>query len=118
VTRPFVKIPWSMVTEPIWGNDRLLARWIRASADEDRQRRWKRRAYIPPNIWRVILEAFGYRCAYCGTTGPLERDHRVPITKGGTDDPANIVPACKPCNVRKGAADPADWPLLINRRVA
>ena len=41
-------------------------------------------------------------CAYCGESKPLTRDHKIPITRGGTDDITNIVPACMRCNSRKG----------------
>lgn len=30
-------------------------------------------------------------------------EHMLPRSKGGTDDPANLARACKPCNSRKGA---------------
>ena len=31
-----------------------------------------------------------------------EVDHVIPVAKGGTDDPSNLVPACGPCNRAKG----------------
>jgi 5-methylcytosine-specific restriction endonuclease McrA len=44
-------------------------------------------------------------CAYC--TNPLfgagHQDHVVPVSKGGAHAPFNIVWACEPCNLRKGA---------------
>ena len=57
-----------------------------------------------------------HSCAYCGApaTGP---DHVIPKSKGGTDDPSNIVPCCPKCNQHKAhrtvaefIADPfVDW---------
>lgn len=41
------------------------------------------------------------RCDYCGTAGPMEREHMLPRSKGGGDEPANIAAACHPCNTRK-----------------
>ena len=29
-------------------------------------------------------------------------DHKIPLARGGTNDPDNICCACKRCNVRKG----------------
>mmetsp|Transcript_17837 Transcript_17837/g.35963 ORF Transcript_17837/g.35963 Transcript_17837/m.35963 type:complete len:93 (-) Transcript_17837:565-843(-) len=29
-------------------------------------------------------------------------DHVVPLARGGTDHPSNLVVSCKPCNVKKG----------------
>lgn len=48
-----------------------------------------------------ILKRDGFRCQYCGATPlkrPLEIDHVVPASRGGTDDPANLVTACWDCN--------------------
>lgn len=73
---------------------------------------------------RVRFEVFkrdGFRCKYCGATAlssALSLDHVVPHSKGGSDDPANLVTACVPCNGGKSdvpleqsqlapAADPA-----------
>jgi len=52
--------------------------------------------------WREILEVFGHRCAYCLASGvSLEREHVVPISRGGSDVPDNVVPACRCCNLTK-----------------
>jgi 5-methylcytosine-specific restriction endonuclease McrA len=57
-----------------------------------------------------------------GGTQPTDRaplypegwfDEPLPVSRGGTDDPSNLVPACKPCNVRKSNQSPDGWPLLI-----
>lgn len=44
-------------------------------------------------------------CAYCGTSlyGRGHQDHVVPVARGGAHAPSNIVWACEPCNLRKGA---------------
>lgn len=52
--------------------------------------------------WREKCELFANLCAYCGEARPLTRDHKIPLVRGGTDDISNIVPACRPCNSRKG----------------
>lgn len=51
-----------------------------------------------------ILKRDGFRCVYCGANAVatlLEVDHVVPSSRGGTDDPSNLVTACKGCNVGK-----------------
>ena len=53
--------------------------------------------------WRALLESFGHRCSYCGSGGPLHADHRVPLSRGGTNYIGNILPACARCNLRKHA---------------
>jgi 5-methylcytosine-specific restriction endonuclease McrA len=51
--------------------------------------------------WSALLARWGDMCAYCGGPGPLEADHRVPLTRGGTNFIDNILPACRGCNGRK-----------------
>lgn len=52
--------------------------------------------------WQELLVEFDNRCAYCGTADvPLEREHMVPLARGGDHTKANIVPSCGPCNRRK-----------------
>ncbi len=72
-----------------------------------RERRQYQRANRGHKSWlqtrlRVLLRD-SYTCHYCGREGH-EVDHLIPIARGGTDDPANLVAACRSCNARKGAA--------------
>lgn len=54
--------------------------------------------------WLAVLADYNNCCAYCGTDKrPMTKDHVMPISKGGSDYIQNIVPACKPCNSKKGA---------------
>ncbi|MER5754803.1 HNH endonuclease [Streptomyces sp. NPDC002088] len=61
--------------------------------------------------WEALKRRHGYRCAYCGVRpeDPLEKDHVVPLTKGGRHAIANILPACGPCNRSKNDAFLAVW---------
>lgn len=74
----------------------------------DRDKKARRRSLtksgtITAEEWKAILEAHGHACAYCKTTdAPLEMDHVLALSKGGQHCAANIVPACKPCNSKKG----------------
>ena len=49
-----------------------------------------------------ILHRDRFACVYCGARGgpetPLEIDHRVPVSKGGTNDDTNLCTACSECN--------------------
>lgn len=56
--------------------------------------------------WQAILSIYGHRCVYCGGKRRLGQDHIVPLAKGGTHSPDNVVPACLSCNVRKGIRPP------------
>ncbi|MDP9320427.1 MAG: HNH endonuclease [Chloroflexota bacterium] len=59
--------------------------------------------------WLELLERHERRCAYCGVEAPLEADHRVPLSRGGTHDIENILPACGPCNRRKAAMSEVEF---------
>lgn len=49
-----------------------------------------------------ILERDGRVCFWCKTDGATHVDHLVPVAKGGTDDPTNLVASCASCNQRRG----------------
>lgn len=55
-----------------------------------------------------LLEKWNRTCAYCGATDvPLQIEHVVPKSRGGTDRISNLTLACEPCNQAKGSM-PAD----------
>lgn len=57
-----------------------------------------------------VIGRHGSSCHYCGASGvPLQLDHVVARSRGGSDLPDNLVPACKPCNTSKGAKSVEEW---------
>ncbi|MDZ4245661.1 MAG: HNH endonuclease [Dehalococcoidia bacterium] len=53
-----------------------------------------------------ILARDGFKCRYCGHTAQEEGiklcvEHIIPISRGGNNNPANLITACCDCNVRK-----------------
>ncbi len=55
--------------------------------------------------WLGRFQFYGGHCAYCPRELQFEEaqmEHRIPISRGGSNWPANIVPACADCNLRKG----------------
>lgn len=70
--------------------------------------------HVPRRFRRQVTNTFlfardHYRCQYCGRGIPelksresLTRDHLIPLSRGGTNEWANVVTACSPCNTRKG----------------
>lgn len=66
--------------------------------------------------WEEVKSEWSHRCAYCGKQKRLTVDHVIPIAKGGNHTKANIVPACQPCNSKKGDRDP--FPFWFERPAA
>jgi hypothetical protein len=70
------------------------------------------RKYITLRVRYAVLERDGYRCRYCGaeaTDAKLHVDHRMPVSKGGTNDFENLVTACSDCNLGKHAFLPTRY---------
>lgn len=54
-------------------------------------------------VREYLLEKWGRECAYCGDKDiPLEVEHIVPCSQGGTDRVSNLALACRECNQSKG----------------
>ena len=57
---------------------------------------------------QAVYDKFKGHCAYCGTAimpKQMQVDHIYPKRNGGTDDIANLNPACRACNCWKTAMD-------------
>lgn len=54
--------------------------------------------------WLARVALHGWCCRYCReslTPATLTMDHAIPLSRGGSEWPANLVPACGSCNSRK-----------------
>lgn len=62
-----------------------------------------------------ILKAQGNRCAYChaNLTAKKHVDHIVAVSRGGSNDRANLQYLCATCNKSKSARDPIDFAQSI-----
>ncbi|MEE9427742.1 MAG: HNH endonuclease [Paracoccaceae bacterium] len=64
--------------------------------------------YVKPRK-RVAFTRFNlflrdeFCCQYCGSKGDLTFDHVIPRSLGGVTSWQNVVAACSPCNLHKGA---------------
>jgi 5-methylcytosine-specific restriction endonuclease McrA len=57
-------------------------------------------------VREYLLAKFGHKCSYCGAENvPLNIDHIVPRSRGGSDRITNLTLACIPCNQAKGNRD-------------
>lgn len=58
-----------------------------------------------------------YHCEYCGDglrKNEVTVDHVIPQSHGGSDDPDNLVAACRHCNSQKGDKDDADYEYWLD----
>lgn len=78
---------------------------------------------VDPKVIEVILSA--ERCAYCACELVRQKpfhpqkvtiEHRQPLSRGGTNDPSNLVAACARCNFSKNDRTEAEF--LTARRSA
>ncbi len=77
----------------------------RPRASQIRSQRMRNAAgyrYTTNAMLRARWDLYGGQCYYCGAQA-REFDHRIPLSRGGTHWPANLVPACGPCNRHKHA---------------
>ena len=53
-------------------------------------------------VKEYLLEKYKRTCAYCGKTGiPLEVEHIVPKSRGGSNRVSNLTISCHDCNAKK-----------------
>ena len=71
-----------------------------------------------------------WRCRKCGAASRLELDHKVPLSKGGTDESENLQALCTGCHIAKTKrenskrppnpamdAAKAEWQTLLSKRL-
>jgi 5-methylcytosine-specific restriction endonuclease McrA len=74
--------------------------------------------------WWALVVKVGRRCHYCGIEcSPLKRpsqritkDHRIPVSRGGSDAIENIVVACRGCNSEKSNMTEDEYLQMWNPR--
>jgi len=72
-----------------------------------------------PNFTRADIAAQRTRqkgrCFWCGEKVGVHYhvDHVVPLALGGSNGPENLVIACAPCNLSKGAKHPMEWAGIL-----
>lgn len=51
--------------------------------------------------WESLKEFFGNTCLKCGSAQDIQKDHVIPISRGGSDSIENLQPLCGFCNASK-----------------
>ena len=87
------------------GIDYVTTRQINVSEEKQKARVLRKSPW-----WRKKISS-GI-CYYCGRKfhpDELTMDHKIPLTRGGTSEKINLVPACKECNNKKKYLLPTEW---------
>lgn len=64
--------------------------------------------WIRPEKRLAIYLRDGFACLYCGSdlrgsvASDVTLDHLLPRSAGGTNDPTNLITACRTCNCTRG----------------
>ena len=91
-----------------WGNLCLLYCF-----EDDYQEYWfkkgkkkqRKRTHIPRGLRHEVFKRDNYTCVECGARksdgATLHVDHKIPVSKGGTDELSNLQTLCSDCNLNK-----------------
>ena len=70
-------------------------------------------------IGEYLLEKWGYECAYCKAKSiPLQVEHIIPRSRGGTKRVSNLTVACEDCNQSKNNLTAAEFGLPSIQKLA
>lgn len=67
--------------------------------------------------WHRLLARHRHACAYCGAHGDLQREHVLPLSRGGYNGPGNFLPACSTCNKSKKDRLLSEWRYRTRRQL-
>lgn len=95
-----------------------VRRWYEANRDRALAYKNRRRAremaaegtYSAQDIREIYASQRG-RCWWCGCEVGTQYhvDHRVPLSRGGSNNPENLVVSCPTCNLKKNDRYPHEW---------
>jgi hypothetical protein len=64
--------------------------------------------------WRRLKVRYRNCCAYCGRpSDDLQREHVLPLARGGSHGVGNIVPSCPRCNYGKRTSLAVEWKVRL-----
>jgi len=69
--------------------------------DYEKKENKNNRSPLSKSLRHKILKRDRFTCQACGARAPdveLEVDHKIPVSKGGTDDESNLTTLCVDCN--------------------
>lgn len=88
---------------------------VRTKWQRYRGRRLRAPGTFTTEEWTALVAQYAGRCAYCGEEAELIVEHRIPLSRGGTNWIENIVPACRKCNARKHRMTESEFRARLGR---
>jgi len=79
-------------------NDKYYLSWLKNKRNRILSIQGEHHTY---EEWLEVLKIFDNSCAFCKSRTRIEKDHIIPVSKGGKDTIDNIQPLCKICNIKK-----------------
>ncbi|MEK6829673.1 MAG: HNH endonuclease [Nanoarchaeota archaeon] len=74
---------------------------VRKNSANRRARKRNAKGSFTEIEWKNLKKKFQYRCAICKKRKKLTVDHKIPLSKDGTNYISNIQPLCSRCNCKK-----------------
>lgn len=89
-------------------------RYSKANPDKSRVRNSRRRARLAQAICYAITPKelqgmYLQPCSFCGLTGSIDLDHKIPLSRGGSHGIGNLMPLCDNCNSTKYNKTIMEW---------
>lgn len=84
---------------------------VRASAQKQRAKRLKAPGEYTGHDLLRLFKGQGGKCWWCSCKlrNGFEVDHRIPLSRGGSNSIGNLVVSCMPCNRSKHDKLPSEW---------
>jgi hypothetical protein len=71
---------------------------------DDQPEKFNTRRKISKGLREKILDKYGNKCAFCGTSENLEIDHIKPVSMGGDNSEENLRVLCQSCNGKRNSS--------------
>lgn len=89
-----------------------ITAYNRAQAGKRRAAKYASETHFTMEDIRDLWAVYEGKCAYCRRSLNYHKwhvEHVIPLSRGGSDGPENLVLACERCNLNKGAKTPEEW---------
>ena len=95
-----IPFEWGNLVLPYCFLDEYQEYWFKKESKPKR-----RRTHIPRGMRHEVFKRDNYTCCECGARksdgATLHIDHKIPVSKGGSDELDNLQTLCSDCNLNK-----------------